>query len=86
MSEKNAEIRRLKSTIKGVVNLAEDGKRRAKVEAHDKQNQEQITHGTRSRKLKEEVSNLGNKLKEFKKENQDKEQKLRKVRWRTYII
>ena len=80
MSEKNTEIRRLKSTIKGLVNLAEDGKRRVKVEAHNKQSQEQNTYSTRFKKLKEDISNLEKKLKEVMNENQDKEQILRKVR------
>lgn len=80
VSEKNAEIRHLRSTIKGVVNLAEDGNRRVKAEAHDKQVSEQNEHTIIANKLKEEIGSLKKKLKEVVKENQEKENNLRKAR------
>ena len=81
ITKKNAEIKRLKSSIKGVVNLAEDRNRRVKVDAHNQQMQDKQSHDSKASALKEEISVLTKKLQDLTAENGDKEQSLRKVIW-----
>ena len=77
--QKNADIRSLKSTINGLVNLAEGGNKRTKAEAQDMQREDDIVHSTRASKLKDNISNLRKKLMEAVKDNQENEHKMRKV-------
>ena len=79
IAKKNAEIKRLKSSIKGVVNLAEDRNRRVKVDAHNQQMQDKQNHDTKVRELREDIATLNKKLQDMTAENRDKEQSLRKV-------
>lgn len=79
LSKKNAEIKRLKSNIKSVVNLAEDRNRRVKVDAHNQQMQDKQAHDTKANKLREEIATLKKKLQDNTAEHREKEQSLRKV-------
>ncbi len=81
ITKKNAEIKRLKSTIKGVVNLAEDRNRRVKVDAHNQQMQDNQNHESKVGKLQEEIALLTKKLQDMTAENREKEQNLRKVQY-----
>ena len=74
------EIKRLKSSIKGVVNLSEDRNRRVKVDARNQQLQDKQTHEAKANKLKEDVGVLKKKLQEKTVEDMYNEQTLRKVR------
>ena len=80
LSTKNAEIKRLKSNIRSVVNLAEDRNRRVKVDAHNQQMQDKQAHESKANKLKEEIATLKKKLQDQTAEHREKEQELRKVR------
>jgi len=73
------EIKRLKSTIKGVENLSEDRNRKVKSDAQTQQRHDQQTHESRMNKLKEDVALLKKKLQEKIAEHREKEQALRKV-------
>ena len=86
MLEKGAEIKRLKSTIKGVVNLAEDRNRRVKVDAHNQQIQDQNTHEAKVNTLEGDISTLTKKYQQVSSEHREKEQTLRKVSFKNCII
>lgn len=85
LNKKDVEIKRLKSTIKGVINLSEDRNRKVKVDAHNQQLQDKQAHEARANKLEEEISLVRRKLQDATAEHRDKEQSLRKVRtwWKT---
>lgn len=80
LTKKNNELKRLKSTIKGVVNLAEDRNRRVKVDAHNQQVDDKQVHESKTKILKEEISTVKKKLQDQTAEHREKEQVLRKVR------
>ena len=80
LTKKNNELKRLKSTIKGVVNLAEDRNRRVKVDAHNQQVDDKQVHESKAKALKEEISTVRKKLQDQTAEHREKEQVLRKVR------
>ncbi len=79
MLQKSAEIKHLKSTIKGVVNLAEDRNRRVKVDAHNQQIQDQKVHETKVNTLEGDITTLTKKFQQVTSEHREKEQTLRKV-------
>ena len=76
---RTAEIKRLKSKIRGVVNLADDRNRRVKVDAHNQQRDDKTAHDYKTKVLKDEIGILKKKLQAAVEENRTKEQDLRKV-------
>lgn len=79
VEQKNAEIKRLKSNIKALINLADDANRRVKANAHSQEATDKKNHETKTTKLAEDTTAMKKKLAEMVAENKEKEQSLRKV-------
>ena len=82
MAKRNAQIKQLKSSIKTVINLAEDAKRRTQANASKQQDEDQKTNDAVAHKLSENIATLSKSLQEKVTSNREKEQVLRKVRER----
>ena len=78
--QKNTEIKRLKSNIKALINLADDANRRVKANAHNQETSDKKNHETKVAKITEDIAALKKRLGDVVAENKEKEQSLRKVR------
>ena len=82
MAKRNAQIKQLKSSIKTVIDLAEDAKHRTQASASKQQEEQQKLHDAVAGKLSEDIATLRKDLQEKATSNKEKEQGLRKVRER----
>ena len=79
MSEKNAQIKQLHSSIKTVAELAQDSTRKMRAEVQKQRSQAETAHSNAKGKLEEEIATLKKQLQEAVAENKHKEQEMRKV-------